>query len=1438
MSQTATVDRPAVAPARELTHPLQTLKGIIRRFVAYDVLLFVALYLSVWFWAGVGVDYGLFKGFGLDVAQQLTPWIRVGITVALLLTLVGLVVWRVTVLLNKEFSLSALALVLEKRYPKVLGDRLITAIQMADVEKASRAGYSADLVRHTIDEARERMAQVNVRSVFNWGRLWVKVGLIAAVWVLAIGTAYGIHSLATGGFTADRATKKLTDTCEIFTERNVQFQPTPWPRKAHIEVTDFDDEGHPNELRIGKGAATPPKVQARAVKWVVADDPWKNPDGWRAMTAGDLAAFGVALPPESPTVVGKRAFTLDWTAERTVIDLSPDQRIDAIERAWDDAKGSANGLMKEKAELLAAAGTPADTSDARGKVWAARVRVSELELAELRRRVSEERWKVAADVRRAAVAKLDKAAPKKGATAEEREAFEAQREAELARLAEGEATLTKLEVFKDTERHAHLKKLAGELGRTLEAEKALLGDAAFDAAQKRLEELTARIADAEAWAAAVPAAAAVMPPAAVAGGPVGWVKGYEGFDVPAVAKATAERATALAKALDDRAAPLAGFTLIADLEPKADELANTRKLRKLEVPAQLKMRVDGLQTRSRNFLDLLPDAGGKYVTEVANLSESVKFTVAAEDFVTARRQITLVPPPTFVDLFRDEYQPGYMHYSAPILTDEERQRLQISTDLFALRGRSQKLANRKISITSDKSVFSAPVGTELHITAEADKDLKLIEIRPLGPNPLAVPEFLRAEAKEETRDEKGVIQSDRFVDMPITRPSGTAVETRLELDRPTAGKGLRVAEADFQNKKLGVRRFTLKFEGKRAIRQLDKPTEFQIAMTDTDNVTSVRTIAVTALDDAPPQVEVLVDPVIRKVAGGYMVTPIARVPFLPDSKIGDDHGLSSVRFEFRKTAEEAASLVALRAMAAAAMTANSLAPSPSWAMPATVVHSQTQFDLIFGSTIPQTDSSGNVKLPGVEVPKFETEQKNLQRLILGQLDEATVPRDGGDWLDRLVKAELASNKVNVEGMPPAELAARRAAVLARLRAERPGQLKEDRGPQVVKSIKLSDAKADAFDLQQYMPELLETRLGVVQQRYKVELFVAAKDVNVELTGKDGKPTEPKSARNLDPIRLIVVSEQDLLVEIGKDEEMQVTRMEDVMTKATGGKSKLDREFSLIRTLPALGAKEKTDQMLSSQVRLTDITQDLGKVREILTAMKTEYEKLYREMDVNRFAAPNMRKYKNEAGTAEDLQTGYLDLLALVLDDGKVLSKAEKSMEAVRGTLAASQAPTDAALTEATTDYQNLMRLLNRLSDQVITGNTLMKSLTDLKKILDNQISLGDGIEKERVYREGELRRPALVLPKDVTKVQAGKSVKVKLGVRWKLYPETSLFVGIDPPAAAELTMPKELIVKAKGEEDVTEVEVEVTAGTKTGVHTVTLRPGAFKPVELQIEVTK
>ena len=185
------------APSRSLSEshqrvrsPLARLRGYIRTYVSLEGALLLVLYVALWFWIGLALDYGFFKLFGIDFVQE-WPWAaRLVLLSAVTGGLLTAVALKVVGRLLREFRDPALALVLERRFPKLLGDRLITAVELSDLQKAEEQGYSPAMVRETIHEAAERVEQVPVQQAFDWGRL-VRRGLVAAALTLGLYLAGG-----------------------------------------------------------------------------------------------------------------------------------------------------------------------------------------------------------------------------------------------------------------------------------------------------------------------------------------------------------------------------------------------------------------------------------------------------------------------------------------------------------------------------------------------------------------------------------------------------------------------------------------------------------------------------------------------------------------------------------------------------------------------------------------------------------------------------------------------------------------------------------------------------------------------------------------------------------------------------------------------------------------------------------------------------------------------------------------------------------------------------------------------------------------------------------------------------------------------------------------------------------------------------------------------
>jgi hypothetical protein len=247
----------------------------------------VALYLAGWFLVGYWVDQRI-------IGELITGCL---VTVLLLAPVVGMVVNR----LVTSFHAPALALVLERRFPGLLGDRLITAVEMDDPELARSLGYSPTMLEQTIQEAALLVDQIPLGEVFNWKRL--RLHALAVVLV-----TLGLYVVCGFGYCAFNQPAGVSDFVADFNEvtliwlqRNFLLLDTIWPRRAQLELLDFPGQ----EIKIGRDSP-PPTLRVRALKWVIADpDRARAPEGWRALEWDDLSKHPELVGGmEVPTIEG------------------------------------------------------------------------------------------------------------------------------------------------------------------------------------------------------------------------------------------------------------------------------------------------------------------------------------------------------------------------------------------------------------------------------------------------------------------------------------------------------------------------------------------------------------------------------------------------------------------------------------------------------------------------------------------------------------------------------------------------------------------------------------------------------------------------------------------------------------------------------------------------------------------------------------------------------------------------------------------------------------------------------------------------------------------------------------------------------------------------------------------------------------------------------
>jgi hypothetical protein len=335
---------------RRVRSPLERLRGTIRRYVGLEGAAVVSLYLALWFWIGFMLDYGLFRAFTFDWVQSAPRGFRVGVLALAATGLLAAVALTVLVRLFREFRDPALALVLERRFPDILGDRLITAVELSDARRAAAQGYSVAMVERTVDEAAERVEKVPIHEVFDWRRLvrrGVLVALLTVGLYLLVGGAFAAADAASDGRSMLGGFSGLNQSAVIWFERNMLLRNTIWPRQAHLVFVGLKrGEG----LVVGRDSQ-PPALRVRALKYVVAGPPGRRAvDAYRAW----LKAKG---EPDDVVAARSAAFRSSpdegWR-ELTWFDL-PDvlpgvAPADALPADW-DARDRATGPTLDEVEL-------------------------------------------------------------------------------------------------------------------------------------------------------------------------------------------------------------------------------------------------------------------------------------------------------------------------------------------------------------------------------------------------------------------------------------------------------------------------------------------------------------------------------------------------------------------------------------------------------------------------------------------------------------------------------------------------------------------------------------------------------------------------------------------------------------------------------------------------------------------------------------------------------------------------------------------------------------------------------------------------------------------------------------------------------------------------------------------------------------------------------
>lgn len=754
-------------------------------------------------------------------------------------------------------------------------------------------------------------------------------------------------------------------------------------------------------------------------------------------------------------------------------------------------------------------------------------------------------------------------------------------------------------------------------------------------------------------------------------------------------------------------------TVFEKLGELADKPSMSRTLRRLTVPDAVTLTYRGrpydygaagkVEGNTRGEFKLTREPNGDYSAEVTGLKEPVTFVVRAEDFRTAPRDIFLVPPPMLIRLTHTDTEPAYLHHPPP-------QDAAVQAEFSALKGLRQAIVEKDLSLTGERTLCPVKVGTEVVLTATADKPLRSVHVQP------------------------------RRGQIPGTPPGSTA-----PLAVPVNGDT-----------------FTFRFAGDDRVKQTE-PIEFEFVLEDNDGVKASRMVVIQAADDQAPQVELAVD-VLRKVGNTYLCTASARVPFVKDSMIRDDAGLARVEYQFTVTKLEAQAVVGLQAQAVAGVWAFApIAPSLSSALgPAASA-------FVAG----QLSQGGEKRFAAMSVVAFE-------QAFTG------IPRDTTVVLNQKLGTPIGAPEFG----------------------------------RVVKEVKFA-FEADVFDLD-LVDRLLEKRgkpmkvslPGDVQSRYRIDLDVVATDTNVE--------AGPKTGRNLDPIRLLVVSEADLLAEITKDEEGLIGKLDDALRKLT------DAQLKLTQTTDRLISPEPpADILLSAKVRAEDVIQDVAKGRDNTHVVMTEYTRLKREVEYNRVA----EERDSNGNTFSKVGKSYQDRVIVPLDEllRGAFKATEDTLVTFRDPLLEGRRPDDQAMLNARNNLVQLITELRKIRDRLGEALSISKLRDDLRKLIEAREAVTRALDEIKRAQLRRLESPQIGAVAPLTVAKGGK-VKVKHAINWNIYVD-DLKVTVQLPANGGVDGPGNIIVKSD-----TDLEYELTAGDKPGDYVIKVIPAIGEPVEVKVTV--
>jgi hypothetical protein len=264
------------------------------------------------------------------------------------------------------------------------------------------------------------------------------------------------------------------------------------------------------------------------------------------------------------------------------------------------------------------------------------------------------------------------------------------------------------------------------------------------------------------------------------------------------------------------------------------------------------------------------------------------------------------------------------------------------------------------------------------------------------------------------------------------------------------------------------------------------------------------------------------------------------------------------------------------------------------------------------------------------------------------------------------------------------------------------RLDQPPGESLLKDFVL-DPDLEFFSVDRLGVKLTDDRVN--QPHYRLQLWVVATDNNIE--------TGPRSGTSKEKFTFLIVSENELLAEIAKEEETLHVKLEDAVNRVKDGRIKLER---LVQELPDLKPEEFSPMVRRAEEIGEAVVRSWDASREVYN----DYKRILKELRVNRVQPGMINKVNDKICEPLD---GAINLEFVQCDES--LRDLGRKLEAKTNDPRANELA-----------KRHLDALINRLN----TVLDAMADVTTINKIIEMLVKIEKGEQQEYERLETLLKK--------------------------------------------------------------------------------------------------